>query len=176
MDETLRIGIRVLFAYVVLHQLFRHAGHRVVASGTGGIGKGSGIELVLTVVIGDLIDDLLWADVPAAQFVAAAGTLTALHLGIGLMRRADTWWWKLLDGTPTSLLQSGTPQRAAMRAHRVNESELTALLRREGMDRDRWSEIRAAYLENSGRLSLLRHSWAKPATHADREQARKATS
>jgi uncharacterized membrane protein YcaP (DUF421 family) len=174
MDEVLRIALRVLFAYVVLHQLLRHAGNRTMASSVGGGAEGKGIDLILALIIGDLIDDLLWAEVPAAQFVTACGALVLLHILVGLLRYANTWWWKVSEGAPAPVLIRGAPERAAMRSERVNDAALAALLRREGVEPDRWPEVRAAYLENSGRLSVLRRRLALPATRADRERALKA--
>lgn len=172
MEEIPRIGLRLIFTYVLLHQLLRHAGNRVVANGIGKGGEGAGIDFVLVLIIGDLVDDMLWAEVPAAQFVAAAGTLVLVHIGLGLLRQASTPWWRALEGTPAPALTRGTPLHAALRRQRVNDSALAALLRREGIDRDQWREIRAAYLENGGRLSVLRHRWAEPAIPADRARAR----
>ena len=59
--ELERLVLRTLFAWLVLHQLFRYAGKRTV-TGIGGVGNQSGIDLMLALLVGDLIDDLLWGE------------------------------------------------------------------------------------------------------------------
>lgn len=77
--DPLRIIIRVVFAYVVLLVLIRVSGKRTVK-------QGSPFDFTVALIIGDIIDDLLWAEVPAAQFVVAAGMLVMTHLGFDLIR------------------------------------------------------------------------------------------
>jgi uncharacterized membrane protein YcaP (DUF421 family) len=167
--ELERIALRVLFAYVLLHQLLRYAGKRAISSGQGA-GRPTGIDFLLTLIVGDLIDDLLWAEVPAAEFVAAAGTLVLLHVAVAGVRYATPVAWRLIEGAPRQVLRDGEPLRPAMRRERLNEKALAAMLRGTGLDRGRWGEVRAAYLENTGMLGVLRRPSAKPATRADRDR------
>jgi uncharacterized membrane protein YcaP (DUF421 family) len=66
--DPFRIAIRCLAAYVVLLVLLRRAGSRTIRQGTA-------FDFVLSLTIGDLVDDAIWAEVPLAQFVVAAATL-----------------------------------------------------------------------------------------------------
>jgi uncharacterized membrane protein YcaP (DUF421 family) len=66
--DPLRIAGRAVFAYVFLLLMVR-------LSGKQAIGYGTSVDFVLALVFGDLVDDLVWAEVAASQFVAAAGTL-----------------------------------------------------------------------------------------------------
>jgi uncharacterized membrane protein YcaP (DUF421 family) len=66
--DPLRIAARAAFAYVFLLVMVRLSGKQAVSHGTT-------IEFVLALVFGDLVDDLVWAEAAASQFVAAAGTL-----------------------------------------------------------------------------------------------------
>jgi uncharacterized membrane protein YcaP (DUF421 family) len=66
--DPVRIVVRAAFAYVFLLVMIRLSGKQTVA-------HGSTVDFVLALVFGDLVDDLVWAEVAAAQFVAAAGTL-----------------------------------------------------------------------------------------------------
>lgn len=67
------IATRALAAYLFLLALLRLAGKRSVRQGTT-------FDFVLALVLGDLIDDAIWSEVPMAQFVVAAGTLLLLKL------------------------------------------------------------------------------------------------
>ena len=71
--DPLRLIVRVLFGYFFALALMRAAGKRTVK-------QGDASSFVLAVIVGDLFDDLFWAEVPAAQFVVATGTLVLLHV------------------------------------------------------------------------------------------------
>lgn len=63
--ELHHIAVRAAFAFLTLLALLRVSGKRT-------IGKGTAFDFVLALVIGDLFDDLLWADVPASQFAVGS--------------------------------------------------------------------------------------------------------
>ncbi len=71
--DPLRIAVRVVFAFVFALVLVRLSGKRTIA-------QGDAPSFVVAVIIGDLFDDLFWAEVPAAEFVVAVGTLFGIHL------------------------------------------------------------------------------------------------
>ena len=70
--DPLRILIRVVFTYVVLLVLVRLAGKRAIK-------HGSPFDFVTALIVGDLIDDALWAEVNASVFVVASGALFMVH-------------------------------------------------------------------------------------------------
>jgi uncharacterized membrane protein YcaP (DUF421 family) len=71
--DLVSIATRALAAYLFLLALLRLAGKRSVRQGTT-------FDFVLALVLGDLIDDAIWSEVPMSQFVVAAGTLLLLKL------------------------------------------------------------------------------------------------
>ena len=71
--ELDRIVLRVLFGYVSMVVLVRISGHRTIR-------HGDVQSFVLAVVLGDMFDDLFWAEVSAAQFVVAVSALVGAHL------------------------------------------------------------------------------------------------
>jgi uncharacterized membrane protein YcaP (DUF421 family) len=164
--EMERLILRTLFGYLVLHQLIRHAGKRTV-TGIESAGNRSGIDLILALLVGDLIDDLLWAEVPASQFVAAAGTLVLVHIALALLRYRSSLVWRTVEGVPVRVVGNGEPVAAGMRRERINRNALAALLRIRGIGPERWNEVQAGYVENTGPLSVLLESWARPATRSD---------
>ena len=83
--DPLRIVARVLFAYVVLLVLVRVGGKRLVR-------HASPFDFALSLILGDMVDDLLWAEVDAAVFVVGAGVLVMIHVGMDLLRfRIASW-------------------------------------------------------------------------------------
>lgn len=71
--DPLRIAVRAAFAFVFLLTLMRIAGRRT-------IGQADLSSFIVAIVIGDLFDDFFWAEVSAAQFVVAIGTIVTVHL------------------------------------------------------------------------------------------------
>jgi uncharacterized membrane protein YcaP (DUF421 family) len=150
--ELHRIALRALFAYVVLLALVRASGKRTVAQGTP-------FAFVLALVIGDMVDDLLWAEVGAATFTAAVGTLALTHTVVAWGAARYPWADRLVTGVPTPVLSDGESERDGLRAERMNEKGLAAELRHEGIDRDGWSRVKSAHVESSGAVSVLK-AWA----------------
>jgi uncharacterized membrane protein YcaP (DUF421 family) len=163
--ELHKIAIRALFAYVVLLALMRFSGKRVVS-------QAGARELTVAIIIGDLIDDLLWAEVGAAEFAAATGGVVLTSFLVALAIYASPAVANLLEGRPQLVLREGVPARAGMRVERVNEKDLASLLRAQGIDRERWVEVDHAWVEDNGELSVAPHDLARPAERRDRERIR----
>ena len=83
--DPLRIVARVLFAYVVLLVLVRVGGKRLVR-------HASPFDFALSLILGDMVDDLLWAEVDAAVFVVGAGVLVMIHVAMDLLRFRIVSW------------------------------------------------------------------------------------
>jgi uncharacterized membrane protein YcaP (DUF421 family) len=160
--ELYKIAVRVVFAYLVLLALMRFSGKRVVS-------QAGALDFVVALVIGDLIDDLLWAEVGAAKFAAASGGIVLAGLLVAVASYASPLAASVLRGRPSLVLRDGRAVVAGMRAERVNEKELSELLRLHGIERDRWSDVAHAWVEDSGQLSVTLHQPARPAERRDRD-------
>ena len=71
--DPIRIAIRAAFAYVFLLVMVRLSGKTSVA-------QGSSTDFVLAMIFGDMVDDLVWAEVATSQFVVGVGTLFIVRL------------------------------------------------------------------------------------------------
>src|SRR5688500_2358757 len=71
--ELQAIAIRCLFAYGFLLLMTRLSGKHTVSEATP-------FDFVLALILGDIIDDVILAEVEVARFVAAAGTLIFLDV------------------------------------------------------------------------------------------------
>jgi uncharacterized membrane protein YcaP (DUF421 family) len=94
--DPVRVGIRALLAYAFLLVLLRLAGKRTVY-------QGAPFDFVLALVLGDIVDDMLWSEVPVAQTVVAAATLVITKLTIAPNR--GRMFWRARSGP------GGGPQR-----------------------------------------------------------------
>jgi len=164
--ELHKIAVRALFAYVVLLALMRVSGKRLVS-------EASARDFVVAIIIGDLIDDLLWAEVGAARFAAATGGIIVSGMLVALATYASAAAASVLEGQPKLVLREGALVRRGMRAERLNEKSLAAMLRLHGLERERWAEVEHARLEDSGELSVMPREEARPAQRRDRERVRR---
>jgi uncharacterized membrane protein YcaP (DUF421 family) len=71
--DPLRLIVRCLGTYVLLLLLLRLAGKRTIQ-------QGMPFDFVFALILGDLIDDAVWAEVPFAQFLVASVTLMLTKL------------------------------------------------------------------------------------------------
>jgi uncharacterized membrane protein YcaP (DUF421 family) len=82
--------------------------------------------------------------------------------------------WRAVEGIPVRVVGNGEPLEAGMRRVRINRKALVTLLRARGVGPERWNEVRAGYVENTGPLSVLLEPWARPATRSDLPRLRGA--
>jgi uncharacterized membrane protein YcaP (DUF421 family) len=154
------IAVRSAFGYVFLLALLRAAGKRTVVRGTA-------FEFVLALVIGDMVDDLLWGEVSSAVFVAGTATLTLAHTLVCWGKYWSPLFARVVEGSPRVILSDGKPVERALRKEHVAEGELEELLRILGVTRERWGDVERALLEDNGHPSLTPTEAARPATLAD---------
>ena len=77
--DPLRIAVRAVFAFITLLALMR-------ASGTRTVKQGSPFDFTVALILGDMVDDAIWAEVALSQFVVAVGTLLAVHVLMDIQR------------------------------------------------------------------------------------------
>ena len=159
-----RIAIRALVAYIYLLAVVRGGGKRVIAHATP-------FDFVVSLILGDLIDDALWAEVPMAKFAVAAATIVITDIVVKLASRRWTRVFHLVDGRPTIVMRSGALDADALRSEQLNKDDLAHYLREEGIED--WSEVRLAVLDQGSELSVLREEWASPVQKQDRDAVRK---
>ena len=158
--ELERIVVRALFAYAVLLVLVRASGKRTVQEGTA-------FDFVLALILGDMVDDVLWAEVAASRFAVAVTTLTMAHTFVSWLAFHSRAVARVVEGEPVLLIEGGAPQRQAMAGEHISDRDLDALLREAGMTSDRREDVKEARLEMSGALSVLKEASARPAQKAD---------
>lgn len=157
-----RIALRAVVAYVYLLLLVRLTGKRVVSQLTP-------IHFVVAVVVGDLVDDLLWAEVTAAEFFAGAGGLFLADVSAELACARSDAVYRLVNGRASVVLTHGREEPDELAREQLSEQDLNHLLRTHGIPRDRRNEVKIAALEVDHELSVLREPWAEPARRRDLE-------
>jgi uncharacterized membrane protein YcaP (DUF421 family) len=163
--ELYKIAIRAAVAFVVLLVLLRLAGKRSIA-------QGSMLDFVVALIIGDLIDDAIWAEIPMSQFIVASSSLIMIHIAVGLAASGSPRFHGLTDGHPVAILRDGKPVSESLRRERISTTELGEHLRHHGFLREQWDTIRTAILELNGTVVALEHEKWKPAQKSDRSRLR----
>jgi uncharacterized membrane protein YcaP (DUF421 family) len=159
--ELERIAIRAAATFIILLLLLRLSGKRTIS-------QGSMLDFVVALVLGDLIDDAVWAEVPFSQFIIGVSTLIVIHLGTGLRASSNSRFHRWIDGEPVVLMESGEPVSPSLRAERISLGELGEHLRHQGLLREKWHTVRRAILELSGHVSVVKDEPGKPAQKRDR--------
>jgi uncharacterized membrane protein YcaP (DUF421 family) len=161
--ELSKILLRVVFAYIFILILLHISGKREVKHATS-------FDFVLALILGDLFDDLFWAEVPASQFVVAAGTLVFLQIVFALGSYMSETFSRIVCSQPEAFMRNGRLIELAMRREQMNEKDAEMLLRQQsGLARERWVEVESARIEPNGKPSVLEHEWARKAQKKDRE-------
>jgi uncharacterized membrane protein YcaP (DUF421 family) len=89
--DPLRLVVRAAFAFVFIFVLLRVSGERTVR-------QGDLASFVVALIIGDMFDDLIWAEVAATQFVVGVGTLLFVHFLVAEARfTSGTRTWQHQD-------------------------------------------------------------------------------
>jgi uncharacterized membrane protein YcaP (DUF421 family) len=157
-----RILIRCLVSFVFLFTLVRISGKSTVS-------QGNAFDFVLSLILGDLVDDAIFAEVPISNFLMAAGTLVIMEITVSLLvHRNDRWMW-LLEGKPEILLREGNLNPEGMKRESLNELDVNCLMRLGGIEKEKWIQVRLATIEADGEGAILKKSGSKSAQKKDRK-------
>ena len=156
---------RTLAVYVLVLVVVRALGKRTV-------GNFSAFDLLVALMLGELVDEMIYGDVRFIQGTVAVVT-------VGAIAYADSWlsYWDhgmeaVLEGKPSIVIKKGEFHLPGMRQERMNEKDVLSALRIHGV-RD-MREVEYALVEHDGSVSVVRYDWAEPPIKADvdKEMAR----
>jgi len=165
MEELLGVALRVSVMYVYALLALRLSGKAVLAELTP-------MDFVVATIIGDLFDDVFWAEVPVAKGLVAFGTVMIAHLLVGYASWRSPAVDRLVASRSTVVARDGAVVTEGLRQERTREEDLHAALRMQG--EDGVEDVRLARWEPSGEISLLKREEAEPAEKRDRPALEKA--
>jgi uncharacterized membrane protein YcaP (DUF421 family) len=158
MEDYLGILIRISVMYIYVLILLRLAGKRSIASL-------SSLDLVIGLLIGDLFDDVIWAEVPLSQGIVAFTTVILLHMLVAFAEYRSDWIYQLISAKETELVRNGKLKEEGLQRERLRRSTVLYELRLQGEDGP--AEIQKASLEPSGSTSVLKREASRPAQRRD---------
>ena len=157
-SELIVTSARALAVYVLMLIVIRALGKRTV-------GNFSAFDLLVAIMLGEVVDEIIYGDV---QFLQGTVAIVA----IGAVAYADSWLVygnkrleAVIEGKPTIVVRDGDFVRAGMRSERMNETDVLGHLRSQGIQDMR--EVHLAVVEHDGSVSVLKQPWAEPAQKAD---------
>ena len=157
-NELLFTALRATFVYFFLLLVVRILGKRE-------IGATSAFDLIVALILGEVVDEIIYGDVTLLQGVIAILVVALWHLVNSWASFKSQFIDKLTGASPTILVKNGQMQKKALAKERLNEEELWSELRMTGVDK--LEEVKQATLEPNGSVSVLLEDWAKPLQHQD---------
>lgn len=157
-NELLLTAARAAAVYVLMLVVIRALGKRTV-------GNFSAFDLLVALMLGEVVDEIIYGDVRFMQGTVAIVAIGALTYADSWLAYFDHGMESILEGKPTIVVRNGEFDRTGMRAERMNEKDVLGSLRHKGIHDMR--EVDLAIVEHDGSVSVLRHSWAEAAQKSD---------
>lgn len=151
-------AVRASFVYLFLLVVVRLLGKRE-------IGATSAFDLVVALILGEVVDEIIYGDVTILQGVIAIVVTAVWHLGNSWASYKSAIIDKLTGAEPRILVKDGGIQRKNLAKERLNEQELFSELRIMGVEDVK--EVKLATLEPNGKISVIQKEWAKPVQRQD---------
>lgn len=148
-QELLLTAARAAAVYAVMLVVLRLSGKRA-------IGNFSAFDLLVALMLGEVVDEIIYGDVDFVQGLVPIVLVTLLQVGTSWLSYLG--WDKVLEGVPSIVVREGELDRKGMRAERMNAKDVMAELRLSGIDDLR--EVKLAAVENDGKVSVLKQEWA----------------
>lgn len=168
-QELLMTAARAVGVYVLMLVVIRALGKRTV-------GNFSAFDLLVALMLGEIVDEIIYGDVRFIQGTVAIVAIAALTYADSLLSYSNRGAYAVLEGKPTIVVHDGEFDLQGMRRERMNEKDVLGHLRSQGIHDMR--EVHLAIVENDGSVSVLKHPWAEAAQKADvlkDENARRAS-
>jgi uncharacterized membrane protein YcaP (DUF421 family) len=158
LNELLLTAGRAVAIYVLMLLVVRALGKRTV-------GNFSAFDLIVALMLGEVVDEIIYGDVRFLQGAVVMVTLGAVAYGESLLSYFDHGMEALLEGKPVIVVKHGEFNRAGMRQERMNEKDVLGSLRMQGIRDIR--EVQYAVVEHDGTVSVVPFDWAMPVIKAD---------
>ena len=156
--HPLRVAVRAIVAFLYLCVTTRVSGKRVVNQATP-------FDFIVALIIGDLIDDALWAEVSMMKFGVAVASIFVCDAIVKLIAFRSLTFFRWVNGTPSIVLRDGVEDEQAMRQEQLNDEDLERLLRLQ--DVVNWRDVRLAVLDRDHEISVIRRPGAEPLQKKD---------
>src|SRR5688500_66339 len=126
LNELLWTALRATFVYLFLLVVVRLLGKLE-------IGSPNAFDLVVALILGEVVDEIIYGDVTVLQGVVAIVVVAIWHVVNSWASFKSDTIDKLTGAPPTVVVRNGQIQRKNLAKERLNESELFSELRMMGV-------------------------------------------
>jgi uncharacterized membrane protein YcaP (DUF421 family) len=159
------IVARTLLVYLAVFLGLRLAGKRE-------LGQMTVFDLVVILLIANAVQNaMVGPDVSVQGGILAAIVLLVANRLVALLRLHRGTWGRLIEGTPTVLIENGDLIEPHLRKERVEREELEMVMREHGVAS--LDEVQLAILETDGSISIVPKSATIVRTRKHVRQIRK---
>jgi uncharacterized membrane protein YcaP (DUF421 family) len=147
-ESIIRTTVITILAYVLLIFLLRSSGKRTLS-------KMNAFDFIVTVALGStLATVILSKNVALADGVLAFFLLIYLQYVITFVSARSETVSNLVKATPSLLVYRGKLLKSAMQKERINEDEIYAAMRNQGLSS--LAEVDAVIMETDGSLTVVK--------------------
>jgi uncharacterized membrane protein YcaP (DUF421 family) len=157
------IIFRVSIMYVYALALVRIAGKQ-------SLGQLTPMDFVVTLVIGDLFDDVFWAEVPLAEGMVGFASIILIHILFTFVTSRNTSIYWAFASPARPLIEAGRLVQKNLQIERIRAEDVQFELRLKGEEHMR--EVKEARLEPSGQVSVIKDPAYKPVPKKDKHLLR----
>jgi uncharacterized membrane protein YcaP (DUF421 family) len=151
--------LRSLIVYCFLLLMFRLMGRREVAQMTV-------FDLIVLLILSNVLQNaMIGPDNSVTGGLIGAATILAINWLVGRAAFSTRWFERAVEGVPLLLIHSGHLVESNLRRANISREELFSNLRSQGVFAV--TDVRAAVLEPSGKLSVLKADAGSPAGNSD---------
>jgi uncharacterized membrane protein YcaP (DUF421 family) len=145
--DAWEIAARTVLVYVGVFVGLRVMGKRELAQMTV-------FDLVMILLIANAVQNaMVGRDVSVQGGLIAAGVLLAVNRGVALLRIHSGAWGRLIEGSPTVLVQEGHYLDPAVRKEGLERAQVEMAMREHGIDDI--ETVKLAVLETDGSISIV---------------------
>ena len=157
------IILRVSIMYVYALALIRISGKQT-------LGQLTPMDFVVTLIIGDLFDDVFWAEVPVIEAMVAFATIVLAHMLVTFITSRNTSLYWMLASPARPLIEEGRLVQKNLQKERIRAEDVQFELRLKG--EEHMQEVKEARLEPSGQVSVIKEPSSKPVPKKDKRLLR----
>lgn len=135
-------------------------------SGKQSLGQLTTMDFVVTLIIGDLFDDVFWAEVPIVQGMVAFAVIVLIHMLLTFASSRNIRFYRLVTSPERVMVEDGKLVVKNLQREWMRPETLQSELRMNGEEHPR--DIKEAWLEPKGKVSTLKDSVSKPVQKKDK--------
>jgi len=145
--EAWAIAARSALVYLAVFLGLRLAGKRE-------LGQMTVFDLVVVLLIANAVQNaMVGTDFSVQGGILAAFVLLALNRLVALLRLRGGPWGRLIEGTPTVLVEDGETIEPHLKREGLERAELEMVVREHGVDS--LAQVKLAVLETDGSISIV---------------------